>query len=65
MKKKAEAAKAAGKKTGKASIANVAKKAIEERDAKNKTKKVYVDLWMINWCYPLLQHLNLIYKRLF
>lgn len=44
MKKKAEAAKATGKKTGKASIANVAKKAIEERDAKNKTKKVYVDL---------------------
>jgi len=60
MKKKAEAAKAAGKKTGKASIANVAKKAIEERDAKNKTKKVYVDLWMINWCYPLLKHLNFI-----
>lgn len=44
MRKKAEAGKAANKKPAKASIANAAKKAIEERQAKNKTKKVYVDL---------------------
>ena len=43
--KAAEAAKNATKKpSGKAGLANVAKKAIEEREAKNKAKKVYVDL---------------------
>lgn len=45
MRKKAEAGKVAPKKSGKAGIANAAKKAIEEREAKNKAKKVYVDLW--------------------
>ena len=44
MRKKAETAKAAGKKSGKASIATAARRAIEEREAKNKAKKVYVDL---------------------
>lgn len=45
MRKKAESAKPSNKKSGKAAIANAAKKAIEEREAKNKAKKVYVDLW--------------------
>lgn len=44
MRKKAENAKTATKKSGKASIANAARRAIEEREAKNKTKKVYADL---------------------
>ena len=44
MRKKAEAAKTTNKKSGKASIASAAKKAINEREAKNKAKKVYVDL---------------------
>lgn len=44
MRKKAESAKTAAKKPGKAAIANAARKAIEEREAKNKNKKVYVDL---------------------
>lgn len=47
MRKKAEAGKAPAKKAGKANIANAAKRAIEEREAKNKTKKVYVDLWTL------------------
>lgn len=52
MRKKAEAGSkgAASKKPAKASIANAAKRAIEEREAKNKTKKVYVDLWIWS-CY--------------
>lgn len=44
MRKKAEAAKNAGKKGGKQTVASNARKAIEEREAKNKLKKVYVDL---------------------
>jgi hypothetical protein len=40
----AEAAKNANKKGGKASVASNARRAIEEREAKNKAKKVYVDL---------------------
>lgn len=44
MRKKAETAKTSNKKSGKASIASAAKKAINEREAKNKAKKVYVDL---------------------
>jgi hypothetical protein len=44
MRKKAEAGKTVNKKSGKAGIANAAKRAIEEREAKNKSKKVYVDL---------------------
>ena len=44
MRKKAQASKAPSKKTGKAAIASAAKKAIVERQAKNKAKKVYVDL---------------------
>jgi hypothetical protein len=44
MRKKAEAAKPSNKKSGKTSIASAAKKAIGEREAKNKAKKVYVDL---------------------
>jgi hypothetical protein len=44
MRKKAEAAKGSSKKTGKTSIATAARKAIGEREAKNKAKKVYVDL---------------------
>lgn len=50
MRKKAEAAKTSNKKSGKASIASAAKKAINEREAKNKAKKVYVDLWVITCC---------------
>jgi hypothetical protein len=43
LKKKAlEAAK--NKKTAKVSVAGNARRAIEEREAKNKGKKVYVDL---------------------
>ena len=45
MRKKAETAtKTSTKKSGKAAIASAAKKAIVERQAKNKAKKVYVDL---------------------
>lgn len=44
MRKKAEASKPSNKKSAKASIASAARKAIEEREAKNKAKKVYVDL---------------------
>ena len=44
-KKAAEATKGAPKKaSGKGAVAANAKKAIEEREAKNKGKKVYVDL---------------------
>lgn len=43
-KKAAESAKAAPKKGGKGAVALNAKKAIGEREAKNKSKKVYVDL---------------------
>lgn len=49
MKKKAaEAAKAGGPKkvSGKNAVAANAKKAIVERENKNKAKKVYVDLWV-------------------
>ena len=44
MKKKAEASKPTGKKNAKSSVVNAAKKAIEQREAKNKAKEVYVDL---------------------
>ena len=45
MRKKAqEAAKAGSKKGGKGSVAANARKAIEEREAKNKAKKVHMDL---------------------
>ena len=46
MRKKAvEASKAAPKKvSGKSTLAANGKKAMEERDAKNNSKKVYVDL---------------------
>lgn len=45
MRKKAAETKGPGKKTtGKTAVANNAKKAIEEREAKNKNKKNYVDL---------------------
>jgi hypothetical protein len=44
-KKAAEAAKTAAKKNNsKGSVASMARKAIEEREGKNKSKKVYVDL---------------------
>ena len=44
-KKAAEAAKQGSKKqTGKGAIGATAKRAIEQREAKNKSKKVYVDL---------------------
>lgn len=43
MRKKAQASKPA-KKGGKATIANSAKRAIEQRQGKNKAKKVYIDL---------------------
>jgi hypothetical protein len=44
MKKKAENAKNTGKKNTKAVLATAAKRAIEEREAKNKSKKVFIDL---------------------
>lgn len=37
------------KKNPKTAIVNASKKAAAEREAKNKNKKVYVDLWTI-WC---------------
>ena len=44
MKKKAESAKTTGKKNTKSGVATAAKRAIEEREAKNKAKKVFIDL---------------------
>lgn len=43
-KKAAQASKGAKKPTGKASVAANASRAIKERQAKNKNKKVFVDL---------------------
>jgi hypothetical protein len=44
MKKKAENAKPAAKKNVKGVVNTAAKRAIEEREAKNKAKKVFIDL---------------------